>query len=85
MLIFTLEFKPQTYPNSIADSIQLDSAFLVLHYSHTYGDSTIQQKVQVYKLADDFKLDSSYSTCSLLPYDNFSLLGRKNVSANEPG
>ncbi|MEP7231700.1 MAG: DUF4270 family protein [Ginsengibacter sp.] len=71
------EFKPQTYPNSIADSIHLDSAFLVLHYSHTFGDSTIQQKVQVYKLANDLKLDSSYSTCSLLPYDNFNLLGEK--------
>ena len=72
-----VEFKPQTFPTKIADSFHLDSAVLVLHYSHTYGDSTQAQNVQVYGLTNAFILDSTYTTCSLLPYDNFNLLGQK--------
>ncbi len=70
------EFRPQIFPAKFADSIHLDSAFLVLHYSHTYGDSTVQQRVQVYQLTNRFILDSTYKTCSVLPY-NPILLGEK--------
>ncbi len=72
-----VEFKPQTFPTTISDSLILDSAFLVLHYSHTYGDSNLLQKVRVYGLTNSFILDSTYTTCSILPYDNFNLLGEK--------
>ncbi len=72
-----VEYKPQTFPGTIADSIHLDSAFLVLSYSHTYGDSTQPQKVQVYGLTNPFILDTAYTTCSALPYDNSKLLGEK--------
>ncbi|MEO6220482.1 MAG: DUF4270 family protein, partial [Ginsengibacter sp.] len=72
-----VEFKPQIFPGKFSDSLTLDSVFLVLHYSHTYGDSTRPQKVQVYGLMNPFKLDSTYTTCGILPYDNFNLLGEK--------
>ncbi len=71
------EFKPQAFPFTFPDSLRLDSAFLVLHYSHTYGDSTLPQKVQVYRLTNPFILDSTYTSCTILPYDNFNLLGEK--------
>ncbi len=71
------EFKPQAFPNNFPDTVMLDSVFLVLHYSHTYGDNTIPQKVQVYGLTNPFNLDSTYKTCSELPYDNFNFLGEK--------
>lgn len=72
-----VEFKPSTFPTKFSDSLTLDSVFLVLHYSHTYGDTNQSQKVQVYGLTNSFKLDSTYTTCSILPYDNFTLLGEK--------
>lgn len=72
-----VEFKPQTFPFTFSDSIDLDSAFLVLHYSHAYGDTIRSQKVQVYPLLVPFKIDSTYTTCDLLPYDNFIFLGEK--------
>ena len=78
-----IEFKPQTFPNVISDSLILDSAFLVLHYSHSYGDSTLPQKVQVYRLTNPFILDSTYTTCSILPYDNFNLLGEKTYKPQD--
>lgn len=78
-----VEFKPQSFPNIISDSLNLDSAFLVLHYSHTYGDTTLPQKVQVYRLTNPFILDSTYTTCSILPYDNFNLLGEKTYKPQD--
>ncbi|MDQ6843482.1 MAG: DUF4270 domain-containing protein [Bacteroidota bacterium] len=73
------EFKPATYPFVIPDkdSLTLDSVFLVLHYSHAFGDTVQQQRVQVYELTDALKADSNYTTCHTLPYNNFNLLGEK--------
>ncbi|MEP7252765.1 MAG: DUF4270 family protein [Ginsengibacter sp.] len=70
-----VEFKPAAYPVSIPDTLKYDSAFIVLHYSHSYGDSMQPQKVQLYQLTFPFKLDSTYTTCDLLDYENSGLLG----------
>ncbi|MEO7960413.1 MAG: DUF4270 family protein, partial [Ginsengibacter sp.] len=76
--IFT-EFKPTVFPYVIPslDSLHLDSVILVLHYNHSFGDSSRPQKVQVYPLSERIKSDSTYTTCSVFGYDNFSLLGEK--------
>ncbi len=71
------EFKPLTFPYKIPDTVKIDSVVLVLHYSHTYGDTTIPQKVQVYGLISPFNLDSVYKTCNLLQFDNSDLFGEK--------
>ena len=74
-----LELKPQYYPfafpASDKDSLIVDSAVLVVHYSHSYGDTLLPQKVQVYKLLDQFKADTTYTTCNVFNYDNSVLLG----------
>lgn len=68
---------PLTFPDHDADSIFVDSAVLVLTYDHTFGDTSIMQKVQVYPLMRDLRQDSIYSTCALYPYDSW-LLGEKS-------
>ena len=70
-----VEFKPASYPVSIPDTLKYDSAFIVLHYSHSYGDSLQPQKVQLYQLTFPFNLDSTYTTCNLLDYESSGLLG----------
>ena len=72
-----VEFKPASYPFSIPDTLRFDSAYLVLHYSHSYGDSTQPQRVQVYQLSNPFNLDSTYTTCNLLDYESSGLLGER--------
>ncbi|MEO8414062.1 MAG: DUF4270 family protein [Ginsengibacter sp.] len=79
------ELKPLSYPfafpASDKDSLILDSAVLVMHYSHSYGDTLAPQKVQVYKLLDKFQPDSvykTYTTCNIFNYDNTELLGEKS-------
>ena len=76
-----LELKPQsfpfTFPSSDKDSLLLDSAVLVLQYSHTYGDSTLAQKAQVYGVTETFSPDSNYTTCKIFDYDNSQLLGEQ--------
>ena len=76
-----LELKPQyypfTFPASDKDSLIVDSAVLVLHYSHSYGDTLLAQKLQVYKLLDEFKIDTTYTTCNVFNYDNSFLLGEQ--------
>lgn len=78
-----VELKPNTYPLSIPaydkDSLFLDSAVLVLQYSHTFGDTTVLQKAQVYQLQNNFKADSMYTTCNIFGYNN-TLLGEKLFS-----
>jgi hypothetical protein len=75
------ELKPQYYPfafpASDKDSLILDSAVLVLHYSHSYGDTLLPQKVQVYKLLDRFVIDTTYTTCNVFNYNNSVLLGEQ--------
>lgn len=76
-----LELKPASYPFTFPDhdkdSLFLDSAVLVLQYSHSFGDTDILQKVQVYQLLDKFKYDTVYTTCNVFNYDN-NLLGEKS-------
>ncbi len=79
-----LELKPNvypfTFPASDAGSIIIDSAVLVLSYSHTYGDTNTIQKAQVYPLEANFKVDSTYTTCNIFGYDNSALLGERSYA-----
>lgn len=75
-----VELKPQTYPFTFPDhdanSLFVDSAVLVLQYSYSFGDTNLVQKAQVYQLSNNFKADSSYSTCDVFDHENI-LLGEK--------
>jgi hypothetical protein len=58
-----LELKPPFYKYSFlnkSDSLNIDSAVLVLDYLGLYGDSTIPQTVNVYEITSEFKFDSNY-------------------------
>ncbi len=76
-----LELKPQTYPFTFpdhdADSLLIDSAVIVLQYSHSYGDTNVVQKAKVFPLLNGFQVDSVYTTCNLFAYSNM-LLGEKS-------
>ena len=77
-----LELKPSYYPYYFpaadANSFQIDSAVMVLKYSHSFGDTNALQKVNVYQLSDTFNISSSYTTCRVLSYDSSVLLGNKS-------
>ncbi|MEO5649525.1 MAG: DUF4270 family protein [Ginsengibacter sp.] len=72
-----LELKPKAYPFAFpdhdTDSLFIDSAVLVLQYSHSFGDTNLVQKVQVYQITHNFRPDSLYSTCSIFDHQLFSL------------
>lgn len=76
-----VEFKPSSFPFNfpVADpnSFEIDSAVIVLNYSHSFGDTNILQKVNIYQLSDSFDVAKNYNTCNVLGYDNASLLGQK--------
>lgn len=76
-----LELKPSsfpfTFPDHDTDSLFLDSAVLVLQYSHSFGDTNILQKAQVFQLADNFIYDTVFTTCNVFNYTNI-LLGEKS-------
>jgi hypothetical protein len=76
------EFKPQyfpyNFPTADANSIVIDSAIMVLSYSHSYGDTNQLQKVNIYQLSDTFDVAQNYTTCKVLDYDNSVLLGEKS-------
>jgi hypothetical protein len=76
------EFKPQNFPFNFpaadANSIVIDSAIMVLSYSHTFGDTNQLQKVNIYQLTDTFDVTKDYTTCKVLGYDNSVLLGEKS-------
>ena len=78
------EFKPQTYPFNFpvadANSIQIDSAIMVLNYSHSFGDTNRLQKVNVYQLSDTFNVSENYTACRVLGFDNSILLGEKSFA-----
>lgn len=71
------EVKPTTFPFYLpgkpADRT-LDSIVLVLSYKNTFGDSTLQQSVDVYEIKNTFLPDSG--TCSIYPTKSL-LLGSK--------
>jgi hypothetical protein len=69
---------PYNFPTADANSFQVDSAILVLTYSHSFGDTNLVQKVNVYQLSDSFHLADNYNTCKVLGYDNSVLLGQKD-------
>ncbi len=73
----SLELKPSTYPFSIPDSLQFDSAVLVLQYSHSFGDSLQPQRVQVFPLTNGFKYDSVYTTCDVLDFQSSTPIGER--------
>ena len=69
------EFKPSSFPFSFPTTRTLDSVVIVLSYKKTFGDSTIQQKVNVYQINSiPFKADSS--SCTFHDFD-VPLLGSK--------
>ena len=72
-----VEFKPASYPFTFptVDTTSLDSVVLVLHYTSSFGDTTVPQKVRVYSLLNPLHADSTYKTCNVLPIDNLGLLG----------
>jgi hypothetical protein len=76
------EFKPKNFPFNFpaadANSIVIDSAIMVLDYSHSFGDTNQLQKVNIYQLSDTFDITKSYTTCKVLGYDNSILLGEKS-------
>lgn len=76
-----MELKPDAYPFKFPehdkDSLIIDSTVLILKYSHSFGDTTILQKVQIFPLTENFKHDTSYTTCYLFKYEN-NLLGEKS-------
>jgi len=76
-----LELKPLTFPFSFpksdAGTLVVDSAVLILRYSHSYGDTLLPQKVQVYELSNLFDADSTYTTCDVFSYNNSALLGEQ--------
>jgi hypothetical protein len=79
-----VQLMPVTFPYYYAvpkDSVinqAFDSVVLVLHYVNTWGDSTLQQSVNVYQVNATtnpvpLKPDSTYTTCDGFPYS--TLLG----------
>lgn len=67
------ELKPQSYPVTLPahDTLTMvvDSVVLVLKYNHSYGDTNVMQKVQVYQLSEKMKSDSAYQTCKRMDHD----------------
>ena len=72
------DYFPYNFPVADANSIEIDSAVLVLPYSHSFGDTNQIQKINLYQLSDSFNLASSYSSCRVLGYDSSVLLGQKS-------
>lgn len=76
-----VELKPTSFPYNFpvadANSFVIDSAVLVMSYSHSFGDTNALAKVNVYQLSDSFHVTGNYSTCKILKYDNSALLGTK--------
>ncbi len=82
-----LQLKPITSPwtfNGLLDSLYIDSVVLVLGWTGTWGDTTIQQRVNVYEMdqSNVFRADSFYLTrVQSFTYSN--LLGTKNFFPSE--
>lgn len=75
-----LELKPSAYPFSLPThdtlTMVVDSVVLVLKYTHSFGDSTLPQKVKVYQVSNQLRFDSAYRTCQEMPHEP-DLLGEK--------
>ena len=72
-----LELKPLGFPISlpIHDTLTMvvDSVVLVLKYDHSFGDTTVPQKVGVYQVSFPMRTDSAYKICNQLPHENILL------------
>ncbi|HXS57805.1 MAG TPA: DUF4270 family protein [Hanamia sp.] len=68
---------PFTFPASDPGTLSIDSVVLVLSYARTYGDTNAIQKVEVYPLTANFKVDTNYTTCNTFNYDQNTLLGER--------
>lgn len=78
-----VELKPSGFPYNFPaaggpDSLAIDSAVLVIQYSHSFGDTNTLQKINVYQLSDSFNVAGNYTTCRVLDYDNAVLYGTKS-------
>lgn len=75
------ELKPQYFPFAFPvadkDSLLLDSAVLVLHYTSSYGDTLTPQKALVYKLDDKLSANTNYTTCNVFNYNIANLIGQQ--------
>jgi len=63
-----LELKPESFPWNFSgiynkDSLKIDSVVLVLGWNRTYGDTTVQQRINVWEINPnvDFRIDSFYT------------------------
>jgi len=63
-----LELKPEFYPWNFSgiykkDSLYIDSVVMVLGWNGSYGDTTVQQKINVWEINpnSDFRIDSFYT------------------------
>jgi len=68
---------PNFGPNPVADSIILNFV-----YSSYYGNLSTQQTAKVYRVEDDFWLDSIYYSDSKLGYDSITVLGELTFVPN---
>jgi hypothetical protein len=75
---FKPDYFPYNFPAADANTIQIDSAVIVLNYSHSFGDTNRLQKVNVYQLSDSFNLSENFSNCLVLGYDSSVLLGQRS-------
>lgn len=73
------ELKPTSYKFSFpfAESLNVDSAILILSYKGVYGDTTINQHWEVRELAESMKNDSIYSVST--QFLTGSILGTKSI------
>lgn len=70
------DYFPYSFPTADANTIEIDSAVMVLQYSHSFGDTNQLQKINIYQLSDSFDITSNYTSCRVLGYDSSLLLGQ---------
>ncbi len=54
------QLQPSSTSVDFGTAPAVDSLILMLYYSGYYGDTTTQQKIRVYEVAQDMRLDSGY-------------------------
>ena len=61
--MINLELKPSIFQyrfSNSPDSLHIDSIVLVMAYTGTYGDTNVNQTVNVYEIANEFRADTTY-------------------------
>ena len=70
------EFKPAFFPFAFRAARTLDSVVIILSYRKTYGDSSVPQRVNVFRINETpFVADSS--TCTFHDFDQLAIIGSK--------